>query len=129
PALAWAAAAAIAALVVGATGGYFGASHRIELRLAALEQGQAADRAALAAAMSLALEEKVSGTSIEWTAPGSGGRGRVTPVRTFKSAGGQWCREYATVLDREGQAVRESGIACRHERGVWRTRLEIAREG
>jgi surface antigen len=47
----------------------------------------------------------------------------ITPVRTFRSESGQWCREFVRVV--EGPSDRETlrGIACREGEGHWRPRI------
>jgi surface antigen len=77
----------------------------------------------LAEAVTQALERQVSGAAFEWRNPRSGSRGAVTPVRTFRNADGQWCREYietATIGERD-ESWR--GIACRDTAGAWRERV------
>lgn len=124
--MAWA--ASLLALMVGAGGGYLAADYRVEQRLAALEAAAAADRAARQQAFLAALESSISGQSVAWENPDSGRRGAITPVRTFKTVEGQWCREYAADewLGQKQEISR--AIACRVGDGLWKTRLLLIEE-
>jgi surface antigen len=82
----------------------------------------------LAAAVALALESNVSGKLATWRNPDSGSNGTVEPVRTFRAASGQWCREYIQTADLTTESIqseRRRGIACRDSDGQWRTRVEL----
>ena len=78
--------------------------------------------------MSEALESRASGSSVSWTNPDSGHSGSVTPLRTFKSQQGQWCREYTTVEMSEAGPRDQRAIACREGDGVWKTRAMLVEE-
>lgn len=84
---------------------------------------QARDRQLMAAAFKAALDTQVSGGSVTWQNPASGSRGSVTPLRTFKTADGRWCREYRQEVEAATVTDRRIGIACRDADG-WRLRLE-----
>lgn len=80
--------------------------------------------------VALALETRVSGKPATWRNPDSGSYGTVEPVRTFRAANGQWCREYIQTADLAAelfQPARRRAIACRDPDGQWRTRLELAK--
>lgn len=118
-------AASIALLALVLAGAYGFAEYRVGQALTRQAALQAADRAVLRAAIAQALEHQVSGRNADWRNPDSGNGGVVTPVRTFKSRGGQWCREYASV-ERTGEATQtRRAIACREKNGGWKTRLEL----
>lgn len=121
--MAWA--ASLAALMVGVGTGYLASSYRVEQRLAALEAAVTADREARTQALLTALEGSVSGESVAWENPDSGHRGRITPVRTFKTVQGQWCREYAADEWLGGKQEIRRAIACRVGEGQWKTRLVL----
>ena len=127
PALA-AMAASILVLAVGLGGAFVFFERQVETRLARLEAAQATDRALIHSAIATALEKNVSGVPAAWHNPESGSRGQVAPVRTFRSVGGQWCREYVLEANlKSGVAEREvrRAIACRDPRGRWKTRVEM----
>jgi surface antigen len=116
-------AASVAALAVGFLVIYQVLDWRLENQMARLEVLRAQDQKMLAEAVTQALERQVSGAALEWRNPRSGSRGAVTPVRTFRNADGQWCREYietATIGERD-ESWR--GIACRDTAGAWRERV------
>ena len=77
----------------------------------------------MAAAFNSALDTQVSGGSVTWQNPASGSRGSVTPLRTFKTADGRWCREYRQEIAAVALTERRIGIACRDAEG-WRLKLE-----
>jgi surface antigen len=122
-------AAAAASLAVGLFGGY-----QFALQGPAAARSAAAalvreDRQMMRQALHTALESKVSGTSLSWRNPDSGSAGTVTPVRTFKSTKGQWCREYKAAARYAGWREDFSGIACRGADARWRTVLRAPRSG
>src|SRR5215216_2587034 len=63
----------------------------------------AADRAKASAASSQSLESVPSGQSGAWRNPDSGNSGVVTPVRTYQTATGQYCREYTQTISIGGE--------------------------
>ncbi len=126
-------AASVMALAVGLGGAYVFAEWQVERKIARLETIRDADRQMLAATVNLALEKHVSGKPATWFNPDSGSKGTVEPVRTFRAAGGQWCREYIQTADLTAdpttgsfQTERRRAIACRSPDGQWQTRLEVA---
>ena len=124
-------AASIAVLAVGLGVAYVMFDRQVETRLARLEAARAADHELIQAAISTALENHLSGVPATWQNPASGSRGQVEPVRTFKNAGGQWCREYTLESEfRLGGSNHElrRAIACREDGGMWKTRLELTSE-
>jgi len=125
--LAWpmAAAIALATLAAGWVGGYGQAQDRIFDRLARLEADRAHDRAKLDAVIAETLERRVSGQSVKWRNPETGSFGEVTPILTYKSAGGQWCRKYVRVINARDEQRRTTAIACREPDGRWRPRVEF----
>jgi surface antigen len=86
------------------------------------EVGRSLDRADLAAMQQnaqYALEYSPTRQSTTWRNPDSGNYGSLTPIETYQSSQGQYCREYLqTVIigDREQQAY---GTACRQPDGSW----------
>lgn len=127
---AWAPAAIAAslALIVGLTAAYLISERQVEQALARLESRDQADRLALDAAVNQGLEQNVSGIPLDWHNPDTGSRGEVTPIRTFKSTAGQWCREYEATLVVDDQNQVRRAIACREQNGQWRTRVALAQE-
>jgi anti-sigma factor RsiW len=124
-------AASIAVLAVGLGAAFVIFERQVETRLARLEAARAADHELIQAAIATALEKHLSGVPVTWQNPASGSRGQVEPIRTFKNAGGQWCREYMLELELKlGGSGHESrrAIACREDGGQWKTRLELTNE-
>jgi len=81
------------------------------------------DRQMLERSSQQALEFSPAGSSVEWRNPDSGNHGSVTPTKTFRSNGGQYCREYTQEVVIGGQKQKAYGKACRQPDGNW----EIAR--
>lgn len=69
----------------------------------------------LATATQIVLESHVSGAPFTWVDNKSGQTGTVTPVRTFKTKTGLFCRDYEIRTDDGGA---ENRSACRSQ-GVW----------
>jgi len=83
-------------------------------------QMDAADRARASAAAANALETAPSGHSVAWQNPDSGNTGTVTPVRTYQTSTGQYCREYTQTITIGGERHQSYGTACREPDGRWR---------
>ena len=67
-----------------------------------------------------ALENALSGTKLTWKSPVSGHSGSVTPINTFKSKSGFYCREYDETLTINERTERYRDTACRDSNGLWR---------
>ncbi len=67
-----------------------------------------------------ALERAETGRAVEWRNPDNGGDYRVTPTETYRSSGGEYCREYTTTVVIGGKTQRAHGRACRQPDGSWR---------
>jgi surface antigen len=121
-------AASLLMLAVSLGGAYAISEWQVERKIARLEAVRAADRQMLATAVTKALETHVSGKPAAWNNPETGSYGTIEPVRTFRAASGQWCREYVETADLVTESVpseRRRGIACRDPDGQWRPRLEL----
>jgi surface antigen len=80
----------------------------------------AADRRQAQSAATHALETSPSGKSVAWRNPDTGNTGSVTPVRTYQTATGQYCREYTQTITIGGEKHQSYGTACREPDGSWR---------
>lgn len=67
-----------------------------------------------------AFETTPSGSSASWRNPDNGNSGAVTPVRTYQTASGQYCREYQQTVTIGGQQEKSYGTACRQPDGSWK---------
>ncbi len=74
-----------------------------------------------------ALEKTATATTVAWSNTGTGTEWTVTPVFTFKSKQGSYCREYEQQARTGDRRVEISGIACRASDGTWRIRTVVAR--
>jgi surface antigen len=67
-----------------------------------------------------ALETMERGRTIHWQDRFSGEAGTVTPTRTFRVAGGQYCRDYQVTYDTtEGIPLSWTETACRTDEAGW----------
>jgi surface antigen len=66
-----------------------------------------------------ALEASPSGKAVPWRNPDNGNYGSVTPTKTYKSNGGQPCREYVQEVVIGGEKQKAFGKACRQADGSW----------
>lgn len=80
----------------------------------------AADREHANTAAAQALEAVPAGQSVPWRNPDSGNTGAVTPVRTYQTSTGQYCREYTQTINIGGEKHQSYGTACREPDGSWR---------
>lgn len=102
--------AAAALLVVGITiGGWF--------ERQSLQAEFAINQQQLEQAIDKALETHLSGESLQWGGAKAARVGSITPVRTYKSDQGQYCREFIQRQSEAGQINEQRGVACRGEQG------------
>jgi surface antigen len=78
------------------------------------------DKRIAAEAQQRALESVPSGQSTTWRNPDSGHSGVITPVRTYQTATGQYCREYTQTITVGGKKQEAFGKACREPDGSWK---------
>jgi surface antigen len=67
-----------------------------------------------------ALERAPSGRRAYWRNPDSGASGTVTPISTYQTPQGNYCREYSQQVYVGGQSQEAYGTACRMPDGSWR---------
>jgi surface antigen len=79
-----------------------------------------ADRERANTAAAQALEAAPSGQSVAWRNPDNGNTGAVTPVRTYQTSTGEYCREYTQTITIGGEKHQSYGTACRQADGTWR---------
>jgi len=80
----------------------------------------AADQEKANVAAARALESVPAGQSVAWRNPDSGNAGAVTPMRTYQTANGQYCREYTQTINVGGEKHQSYGTACRQADGTWK---------
>ncbi len=115
-------AAALAGLMIGAGGTFFG------LHPGGLPAGPVmttADLSLREGTLQQTLEKKVSGTDVRWQNPDTGHSGVIAPTRSVQRADGTFCREYRETTMVGNVADRRFGVACRQADGVWKVRYEI----
>ena len=118
-------AAAVACLFLGLGGGYqyskTSTGNALKLAAFTLEQ----DKSAMDMALNKALEVNMSGDTRTWTNPDSHRSAAFTPVKTYQDKSGAFCREYRKSVDTSGQQETTFGLACRDDKGTWKTRYLI----
>ena len=67
-----------------------------------------------------ALERATPGQSLPWTNPETGNSGTITPNNYYKTASGQYCREYTQTINVGGRTEEGVGTACRQPDGSWK---------
>jgi surface antigen len=120
-------AASIALALVLPAGAWLWSAKVTEQRLAAQRVAHDQALAALETQLQQTLETQVSGTPLPWQQGGEGS-GQLIAVRTYKSAAGQWCREYRIAAEIQGQPYQERGIACRGPDGRWERKVILLDE-
>lgn len=78
-----------------------------------------ADQAYMERNAQYALESTRSNQPTTWRNPDSGNYGTITPVETYQTSQGQYCREYHQTVTVGGQAQQAYGTACRQPDGKW----------
>jgi surface antigen len=78
-----------------------------------------ADRIMMERNAQYALEYTRTNQPTTWRNPDSGNFGTVTPVETYQTSQGQYCREYYQTVTVGGQAQQAYGTACRQPDGSW----------
>jgi surface antigen len=117
-------AATLAVALAAGLGLGFQASRLQEQDAAArLASDRAAEASAIQQAMDRALEGHISGQTVDLRNAATGRRVAVTPVRTFRSEAGHWCREFTQVVEDPAGRRATRGIACRQGKGDWRAML------
>ena len=66
-----------------------------------------------------ALERMLSGDTLTWANEGSGSEGSITPLRTYQTPDGRWCREYHERTSSQTSEDERLSIACRDSEGRW----------
>lgn len=74
-------------------------------------------------ALQAALEKSISGRQTEWRSP-NGDFGFITPIETWKSTSGHWCRQFAETISVGGALRDRDAVACRVD-GRWRLAKEV----
>jgi surface antigen len=78
-----------------------------------------ADVREAAATVQLALETRSDNETVAWDNGATGAAGSVTPVRTYVSTGGYFCRQYREEIFVGGRTGDFHNTACRSETGRW----------
>jgi surface antigen len=85
-----------------------------------LYQSLAAPDVALAAELlQTTLESAADGASRSWSNRETGNRGEITPLRTYVSETGYFCRDYREELTVAGDSGRFYHTACRDDGARW----------
>jgi len=66
-----------------------------------------------------ALENKLSNESLSWDDDTKKISVMVTPIKTYKTDKGDFCREYKEVINNQGDVISRRGLACREKKNYW----------
>jgi len=66
-----------------------------------------------------ALESTRTNSETAWRNPDTGNYGAITPVETYQTGSGQYCREYIQEVVVAGDRQQAYGTACRQPDGTW----------
>ena len=66
-----------------------------------------------------ALESTRTNVATTWRNPDTGNYDSITPVETYRTSQGQYCREYTQTVVVSGQPQQAYGTACRQPDGSW----------
>lgn len=69
-----------------------------------------------------AINTAPSNQTVVWQNPNTGNYGSTTPLRTYQTQSGQYCREYQQEVTVGGRTQRAYGTACRQSDGSWQIR-------
>lgn len=78
-----------------------------------------ADRLAMERNAQYSLEHTRTSTTTEWRNPDTRNSGSLTPVETYQTPEGQYCREYIQTVTIAGKKQQAYGTACRQPDGSW----------
>lgn len=67
-----------------------------------------------------ALENTRTNATTTWRNPDTGNYGAITPVETYQTTSGQYCREYTQAVVIGGEKQQAYGTACRQPDGTWK---------
>ncbi len=112
------AASVLITLIGGALSVHY-ADQRAETETARLLAAQAHDHELALETRIEALERMLSGNTLTWTNAASGTQGSITPLRTFQTPAGQWCREYRETTSFPTASEERLSIACRNSHQDW----------
>lgn len=93
---------------------------RIDRTVASLSAQIATERMLLAQTIQDAMETQVTGEPVQIGQHGNW-PDRLTPIQTYRSASGHWCRNYVRETRFGDMDLTILGTACRNEDGVWTT--------
>lgn len=79
-----------------------------------------ADQIAMQQNAQYALEHAPTNTSTPWRNPDTGNSGQITPIETYQTSSGEYCREYQQTVWIGGQEQQAYGTACRQPDGTWK---------
>jgi len=73
-----------------------------------------------------ALENKLSNESLSWNDETKKFSVIVTPVKTYKTDKGTFCRGYKEVINNQGDITSRQGLACREKKNYWPNKGRIS---
>jgi surface antigen len=80
----------------------------------------ATDRMMMERNAQYSLENTRTNATTEWRNPDTGNYGAVTPLETYQTSSGTYCREYIQDVVVAGERQQAYGTACRQPDGTWK---------
>jgi surface antigen len=78
-----------------------------------------ADKLAMEHNAQYSLEHTRTNTTTSWRNPDTNNTGAITPIETYQTREGQYCREYIQTVIVAGKEQQAYGTACRQPDGSW----------
>ena len=78
-----------------------------------------ADKLAMERNAQYSLEHTKTNSTTSWRNPDTSNAGSITPVETYQTREGQYCREYIQTVMVAGKEQQAYGTACRQPDGTW----------
>ena len=118
-------ATACVSMMIGLGGGMFLTEWRLDQTRDMLALNANRTENIIRQTLQQALETQRSGISVNWEDADGMTSGAVTPIRTFKNAKSQFCREFEVDLLFQEGARKSRGIACRQKDGKWKMTVRM----
>lgn len=122
-------AASVGFLLLGSLAGYLVGERGVWTPASRELARSVSDESVARATFARVLETELSGSSQSWVNPETRSRGSIMPVRTWRDASGQYCREFEALRSVGESQSRQYGVACRRQDGTWRVRLRYYDDG
>ena len=94
--------------------------NRMDIAISEIVAHMETERSLIGETVQRVLETRISGEAVTVNSDGAWSD-VLTPIQTYKSKSGHWCRHYIRQTEFGGHNMTIRGTACRDENGVWTT--------